>query len=158
MPILVSGTMNRILFSSTCRLVCVFGMAIALIPMYAQSPATPVETYGPYNVNSLPGGRGLSKQLEGEQFLSDQGARWSMVFWFRPSEALSGSTLLAGFGDPGAGNARYVGLSGNHLILWLGREKSLRSQSELTRGEWHFAAIVCDGQIATLYAGRDWSG
>ena len=152
MPIVVSGTMNRILFSSTCRLVCVFSIAIAFaIPIYAQSPATPVETYGPYNVNSLPGGRGLSKQLEGEQFLSDQGARWSMVFWFRPSEALSGSTLLAGFGDPGAGNARYVGLSGNHLILWLGREKSLRSQSELTPGEWHFAAIVCDGQIATLY-------
>jgi hypothetical protein len=98
-------------------------MAIALIPMYGQSPAAPVETYGPYNVNSLQGGRGLSKQLEGEQFLLDQGARWSMVFWFRPSEVLSGSTLLAGFGDPAGGNARYVGLSANHLILWLGPRK-----------------------------------
>ena len=65
---------------------------------------------------------------------------------------MSGSTLLAGFGDPGAGNARYVGLSGNHLILWLGRDTNLRSQSELTSGDWHFAAIVCDGQTATLYA------
>src|SRR5271170_5277240 len=123
--------MNRLSLRSTCRLLCVFSMAIAFIPMYAQSPATPVESYGPYNVTSLPGGRGLSKQLEGEQFLSEPGARWSMVFWFRPSEVLSGSTLLAGFGDPGAGNARYVGLSGNHLILWLGPEKNLRSQSEL---------------------------
>ena len=152
MPILVNVKMNCPSLRFARRLVCVFSMTMALIPMYAQSPATPVESYGPYNVTSLPGGRGLSKPLEGEQFLLDHGARWSMVLWFRSSEAVSGSTLLAGFGDPGGGNARYVGLSGNHLILWLGRDTNLRSQSELTSGEWHFAAIVCDGQTATLYA------
>jgi hypothetical protein len=144
--------MNRLSHRSTSWMVCVFSIAIGFIPAYAQSPATPVESYGPYNVTSLPGGRGLTKPLEGEQFLSDWGARWSMVFWFRPSESLSGSTLLAGFGDPGSANARYVGLAGNHLILWSGREKSLRSQSELIPGAWHFAAMVCDGQSATLYA------
>src|ERR1700759_2115067 len=147
-----SETINSMPLRFIRRMVCTFSVAMALNPMYGQSTATPVESYGPYNVTSLPGGRGLSKPLEGEQFLLDYGARWSMVFWFRSSEALSGSTLLAGFGDPGSGNARYVGLSGNHLILWLGRDTNLRSQSELTPGEWHFAAIVCDGQSATLYA------
>ena len=137
--------------------------------------SVPAEAYGPYNAVFLPDGPGLTKQLapaepprmpfsppdnnkkveERAVILTGQ-ATWSLSFWFRSADPLTGTTLVAGIGDPGAEDARYVGVVDNHLALWLGTgqgsKKLIAADTELGKGEWHFAAAVGDGKTITLYA------
>lgn len=133
--------------------------------------AAPREAYGPYNANVLPDGSGLIKSLappppldsrytgpQSPDTLTAGDAPWTLAFWFNPSDPLkmaSGSTLLAGFGNPTDTDARFIGVKNNHLGIWLGTTQGkhlLTATMPLGPGDWHFAAAVSDGQHVTLYA------
>jgi hypothetical protein len=145
----------------------------------ANAQSVPAEDYGPYNATFLPDGPGLTKSLAAPSPLDSRtaalldrlglnkqpdsrdalltgGAAWTLAFWFRASEPLTGTVLLAGIGDTAAEDARYIGFTDNHLGLWLGRGQGsnhlLAAESELTKTEWHLAVAVSDGQKVTLYA------
>ncbi len=151
-------------------------LAIAL-PANAQS--TPPEDYGPYNATFLADGPGLTKsltpssQMDGRaaalldrlglnneppqhDALLDGTATWTLAFWFRSSDPLTGTVLIAGIGDPGAEDARFIGVSDNHLGLWLGRgpggTRLVTSDSLLSDAKWHLAVAASDGRTVTLYA------
>lgn len=154
---------------------CTFALlsALALAPLLAAGPAlaqtVPAEAYGPYNVIVLPGGAGVTKPLAPPPPLDSRyaGPRepdtltkgavpWTLAFWFHPDQPLSGAVLLAGFGDPSAADARFIGVEDNHLGLWLGTAQDsvhlLTGTAPLGSSAWHFAAAVSDGQHVTLYA------
>jgi hypothetical protein len=129
----------------------------------------PEEAYGPYNAAFIPDGLGLIKPLappasldprfrrpEPPDPLTAGAAKWTLTFWFHSSEPLSGTELLAGFGDPVAADARFIGVENNHLGLWLGNTQGaahlLTGSMPLDQAEWHFAAAASDGRQVTLYA------
>jgi len=148
-------------------------IVIVVLPLFAERPISaqeiPQEAYGPYNVISLPGGPGLTKPLALPEPLDPRyrgpqppdpltagAAPWTLSFWFHSSDPLSGTTLLAGFGDPFAADARFIGVEDNHLGLWLGDAQGsvhlLTASMPLDNRNWHFTAAVSDGRHVTLYA------
>jgi hypothetical protein len=137
----------------------------------------PAEAFGPYNAVFLPDGPSLTKalaepaapDLRDAALLNRLGvkppappvallagrASWSLAFWFHSSEPAAGAVLLAGFGDPAAEDARYIGIEENHLAMWLGRAQGTRlisSASMLDPSAWHLAVAASDGEEVTLYA------
>ncbi|MGB7136809.1 MAG: LamG-like jellyroll fold domain-containing protein [Acidobacteriaceae bacterium] len=135
----------------------------------ASAQAAPQEAYGPYNAIVLADGPALIKPLAPPVPLDPRyrglrppdpltagAAPWTLAFWFESSEPLSGTTLLAGMGDPAAADARFIGVENDRLGLWLGKaqgsEQLLTGSEALDQGDWHFAAAVSDGRRVTLYA------
>ncbi|MGA2886872.1 MAG: LamG-like jellyroll fold domain-containing protein [Terracidiphilus sp.] len=137
------------------------------------------EDYGPYNAVFLPDGPGLTKSLaapspldsrtaalldrlglnkqpDARDALLDGNAAWTLAFWFRASEPLAGTVMLAGIGDPTAEDARYIGMADNHFCLWLGRgdgsNQLIAAESVLSTVEWHLVVAMGDGEKVTLYA------
>jgi hypothetical protein len=149
--------------------------------MHAQAPAAPAEAYGPFNAVFLADGPGLNKPLSpwasldglAEVAMDQQGsngpvmqdpllggrAPWTLVFWFQLSEPVQGRALLAGIGDPAGEDARFIGMDGNRLGLWLGHGKGadglVAGGDALDPAKWHLAAAVSDGEHVTLYADRN---
>ena len=137
----------------------------------ARAQQLPAEAYGPYNAIILPDGPGLTKPLgappqpdragfntepDHHDALLQGHARWTLAFWFRSSEPLAGSVLVAGIGNPAAEDARFVAVQSNHLGLWLGTGAQANhmflAESPLSSADWHQAAAVGDGETITLYA------
>jgi hypothetical protein len=154
-------------------------LAFLVFSSLARAQEIPAESYGPYNAVFLPDGPGLTKQLaapspldsrtaalldrlglnkepDQRDVLLEGRATWTLAFWFRSSEPLQGSLLLAGIGDPAAEDARFVGVLDGRMALWLGRgdgpAKLLEADNALSNAPWHFAALVGDGENVTLYA------
>lgn len=184
MEIRNDASFNSAFLSTVCHLfsarsaVALLGFLLILAGQ-AKPQAPPAEAYGPYNATFLADGpgltkqlaapspldarttallerMGLNKQLEEHDALLEGRAVWTMAFWFRSSDPLSGTTLLAGFGDPAAEDARFIGFQDNHLGLWLGRgqvtDRLIAGDSVLSAAKWHLAVAASDGQKVTLYA------
>ena len=145
----------------------------------ANAQSIPTEAYGPYSSTFLPDGPGMEKSL-GEPSPYDNrtaamldrlgvnkqagqpdpllagGASWTLSFWFRPSEPLHGAVLLAGIGDPGGEDARFIGIEDNHPGLWMGRGPESQhlfvAAGALAKLEWHMVVAVSDGEKVSLYA------
>lgn len=156
---------------------CATAALVALLSAVAgqvRAQSQPAEDYGPYNTTFLPDGPGLTKKMaplpvprsffskpDPDALPSDQRSvllkghtTWTLAFWFHSVDPLSDATLVAGYGDPAAEDARFIGFEGGHLALWLGSSagKLIVAQSPLPPGDWHFAAAVGDGGKVTLYA------
>jgi hypothetical protein len=167
----ITGSKAMLQYSKSRRFALVVALVLPVFlaerPVFAQT--APQEAYGPYSAIFLPDGPGLIKPLappapldpryKGPQPsdpLTAGAAQWTLAFWFHTSESLSGTVLLAGFGDPAGDDARFIGVENNHLGLWLGKAQGaahlLIDTVPVARGDWHFAAAVGDGQHVTLYA------
>ncbi|MGD0627898.1 MAG: LamG-like jellyroll fold domain-containing protein [Terracidiphilus sp.] len=145
----------------------------------AQTQALPAEAYGPYNATFLIDGPGMTKPLAPPSTLDPRTAgmldrlglnqqaaqrdalaaaraAWTLAFWFRSSEPLTGTVLLAGVGDPSAEDGRFIGVMDNRLALWLGRGQErtgmIAAGSELSNTGWHLAVAASDGATVKLYA------
>jgi hypothetical protein len=153
--------------------VTVAALAFALsVPLGAQPQAPAAEAYGPYNAVFLADGPGLTKALSvaispdsramdrrgssgpGEQDPILAGhASWTLAFWFKSSEPIQGTALLAGMGDPGAEDARYVAIENNRLVLWLGRgqiRSNINGLADLRDTKWHSVIAQSDGVLVSL--------
>jgi hypothetical protein len=134
----------------------------------------PAEDYGPYNATILPDGPGLTKRLsplpappsffakpDPNAMPSDERSvllkgrtTWTLAFWFHSADLMTGTVIVAGYGDPAGEDARFIGVQDNHLALWLGTAagKMIVAESALAAGDWHLAAAVGDGEKVTLFA------
>ncbi|UWZ81731.1 glycosyl hydrolase 2 galactose-binding domain-containing protein [Occallatibacter riparius] len=151
---------------------CGFGSAVLLALSFtggrslpAQAPPVPQEVYGPWSAVILPDGPGLMEPAPGEwggpskvskvpsQVLTGD-AKWSLAFWFYATDPANsnGLTLLAGIGDPGAKDARYVAFVDGRMSLWLGRgqDRFVTAGGGVSEG-WHFAVATGDGNAVALY-------
>ena len=137
----------------------------AMLPGVARASAQPLpaEAYGPYNAVFLPDGPGLTKPLANGAAANGRtaamlqgGSSWTLAFWFHASEPLKGTVLLAGVGEPGAEDARFVAVQDNHLGLWLGSGAQASrmpvATTALSNAQWHLAVAVGAGAKVTLYA------
>lgn len=119
-------------------------------------PPLPVAPYGPYAASFLIGGSGLIKPLHpaNPDPLIAGASPWTLAFWFRASEPLSGTVLLAGIGNPADADARFIGLEAGRPGLWLGTAGNpagfLAVTQSLDQTRWHLAAASSDGVHLTL--------
>ena len=115
----------------------------------AQPPR--IAPYGPYNGVFRPGGNGLSKPLDNADPVWQAASPWSMYFWFQSQEPEGAPTLLAGAGNPLEEYSRYIGIGGDKLILWMGKDNSISGPAAWHGAGWHFAAATFDGVAVHLY-------
>ena len=143
-------------FFSASRLLVQIGVAfIALITtaLHSQTHATnDLPFYGPYNAVFLPDGEGLKKPVEKTDSLLRADSPWSIYAWVKPAESQRMPSLVAGIGDPDEEFPRYLALTSDHLILYMGKDNALFATASLTAEKWHFIAVTFDGEQLQLYA------
>lgn len=128
---------------------------IALIAsaLHCQAQATnDPPSYGPFNAVFLPDGDGLKKPLEKTDSLLRADSPWSIYAWVSPVESQNMPSLIAGVGDPEEEFSRYLALTSDHLILYMGKDNVLFATASLAAGKWHFLAATFDGEEVRLYA------
>ncbi|HWW74223.1 MAG TPA: LamG domain-containing protein, partial [Pyrinomonadaceae bacterium] len=123
-----------------------------------QSPGAPA-SYGPFNGYFIHDGVGLKKAISAEAAPLKGESRWTLYCWIRGDEALTGRTLLAGFGEPdaAAGAGRYLAAREGKLSFRSGGADSsggaeVTSDAALRPGAWRFIAATFDGRELRLYA------
>jgi hypothetical protein len=100
--------------------------------------------YGPYNAVFLPDGEGPKKPLGKNDSVLLADSSWSIYAWGKPAEALKLPSVVAGLGDPEDEFSRYLALSAQNLILWMGKDNSLFATVSLAPGKYHFIAATFD--------------
>jgi hypothetical protein len=178
-----SPNLRPCVFAPLLLLVAILLALPLVLPITANAQSVPDAAYGPFNAAILVDGPGLTKPLTAPSAIDPRaagmldrlgikqpdtrdsllqgGGTWTLAFWFRSSSAKAsepakGMVLLAGIGDPAAEDARFIGLSDNHLALWLGRNSSgtnsVSADNALNDATWHLAVAVGDGRKIILYA------
>src|ERR1700733_9323733 len=125
----------------------------AVLGGFAQAQVTnDPSSYGPFSAVFLPDGDGLKKPLVKNDSVLRADSPWSLYAWVKAAEAVKMPSLGAGFGEPEEEFSRYLALSGDHLILWMGKENTLFGTTALAPGKWHFVAATCDGEECRIYS------
>jgi hypothetical protein len=131
-------------------LVCLIATAFRGHAQTQVSDDPPV--YGPFNAVFLPDGDGLKKLLVKNDSVLRADSPWSIYTWVNPAEATKMPSLVAGVGEPEEEFSRYLALSADNLILWIGKDNSLFAPAALSPGKWHFVAATFDGEEFRLYS------
>jgi hypothetical protein len=108
--------------------------------------------YGPYNGAFWAGGDELKKHLVKGDTVLRADSPWSLHAWVWMDEAPKSAVLIAGVGDPGEEYSRYLGVDGEKLFCWGGKDASFYGTAGLAPGKWHFVAATFDGQEVQIYA------
>jgi beta-galactosidase/beta-glucuronidase len=108
--------------------------------------------YGPYNAVFLAGGDELKKHLVKNDTVLRADSPWSLYAWIWMDEAPKGAVLIAGEGDPGEEYSRYLGVDGEKLFYWGGKDATFSGTAGLAPGKWHFVAATFDEQEVQIYA------
>ena len=114
---------------------------IGMIEGIGESVSTLLKTAS----GSLADRLGLKKPLAKNDSILLADSPWSIYAWVKPAEALKLPSLVAGLGDPEDEFSRYLALSAQNLILWMGKDNSLFATVSLTPWKWHFIAATFDG-------------
>src|SRR3984885_14875391 len=133
---------------------------ILLIYLFATAPLATSQVqvtddpalYGPFNAVFLPDGDGLKKSLVKNDSVLRADSPWSLYAWVKPAEALKMPSLVAGLGEPEEEFSRYLALSSENLIFWMGKDNSLIGTASRAPGKWHFVAATFDGEELRLYS------
>jgi len=130
------------------------GIGVAYWPALslAAPPAlTPTANFGPYNVEFLEGGIGLSRPLSADAAPLAAGTPWSMSGWARIAHRQSGEVILAAVGDTVHGEWRGIALADGALSFIVGPSAAVHATTALEEGRWYAIAAVFDGAAAHLY-------
>ena len=117
----------------------------------APSGLAPTANFGPYNVNILEGGVGLSRPLAADAAPIGAGTPWSMSGWVRIAHRQSGEVILAAIGDTVRGDWRGIALADGALSFIVGPSSRVHAATALEEGRWYAVAAVFDGTAAHLY-------
>jgi hypothetical protein len=107
--------------------------------------------YGPYNGAFLAGGDELKKHLVKNDTVLRADSPWSFYAWVWMDEAPRGAVLIAGVGDAGEEYSRYLGVDGEKLFYWGGKDATFSGTAGLAAGKWQFVAATFDGQEVQIY-------
>ncbi len=107
--------------------------------------------FGPYNVEFLSGGVGLTQPLATEARVIAARAPWSLSGWLRADRSEGGPLRVIAVGRPDAPNCRCLIVDDGHLALRLGPAAELRARVPLPAGYWHHVVASYDGDSARLY-------
>jgi len=115
-------------------------------------PSNDPPSYGPYNGDFLAGGDELKKHLVKSDTVLRADSPWSLYAWVWMGEVPKGAVLIAGLGDPGEEYSRYLGVDGEGLFYWGGRDATFSGTAGIGTGKWQFVAATFDGQEVQIYA------
>jgi Concanavalin A-like lectin/glucanases superfamily len=115
-------------------------------------PTNDPPSYGPYNGAFLAGGDELKKHLVKNDTVLRADSTWSLYGWVWMDEAPKGAVLIAGVGDPGEEYSRYLGVDGEKLFYWGGKDATFSGSAGLAPEKWQFVAATFDGQEIQIYA------
>src|ERR1700688_2871948 len=108
--------------------------------------------YGPYNGAFWAGGDELKKHLVKTDTVLRADSPWSLYAWVWMDETPKGAVLIVGVGDAGEEYSRYLGVDGEKLFYWGGKDATFSGTAELAAGKWQFVAATFDGQEVRIYA------
>ncbi len=108
--------------------------------------------YGPYNGVFWADGEGLKKPLVKDDSVLRADSPWMLSAWVWFDEIPKGPCLLAGVGQMEDEYPRYLGVEGDRILLWMGKDNSLTAPAAFSPGKWHYLAASFDGQEFQLYA------
>ena len=130
----------------------------AFVSAYAQAhvltvkPETRERKIGPYDVNVLQGGPGLTKAVPpGSEVLTATGAS-TLSTWVFFDQRVPQTTLIAGLGDPSHQDSRFLGLREHRPLLRFGKGHEIAGHSPLTTPGWHLLSATFGPQGVHLYA------
>ena len=138
----------RAILTLVCGLVLFGGKALAQNWIPTNDPTY----YGPFNGVFLPDGDGLKKPLVKDDTITRADSPWTLYAWVWLDESPKGPTLIAGIGKLEDEYSRYLGIDGNKLILWAGKDNTLSGAAALTPKKWHFLTASFDGRDFHLSA------
>ena len=141
--------MKNILASLFFLLASIFAPRLAA---QIEIPTNDPPQYGPYNGTFLAGGDGLKKQILKADTVLRADSPWSLWAWVRTDETPKSAILLLGIGEWDAEYGRYIGVDGDKLAYWGGKDLGFSGNAKLAPGEWHLVGATFDGQVFRLYA------
>jgi hypothetical protein len=111
----------------------------------------PTANFGPYNVEFLEGGIGLSRLLSPDAAPLGAGAPWSMSGWVRIARRQPCEVILAAIGDTEHGEWRGIVLADGTLSFIVSPSATVHAATPLEEGRWYAIAAVFDGAASHLY-------
>jgi beta-galactosidase/beta-glucuronidase len=137
---------------------CALGLAVAGW-LGAQPPARAAvaanANLGPYNVQILEGGIGVTRPLAPDTPLLAAGAPWSLSGWINLTNRLSGPVVIAAIGDVSGNAWRGLELRDGKLALVsrssAAASSALAAAAPLEAAHWYAIAATFDGSMARLY-------
>ena len=133
-------------------LMCGFLLFAAAVSAQNWIPTNDPSYYGPFNGVFWPDGDGLRKSLGKDDTVTRANSPWTLYAWVWLEEAPKAPTLIAGIGNPEDEYSRYLGIDGDKLILWAGKDNVLSGAAALTPQKWYFLAASFDGHDFHLSA------
>ena len=106
-------------------LMCGFLLFAAAVSAQNWIPTNDPSHYGPFNGVFWPDGDGLRKSLGKDDTVTRANSPWTLYAWVWLEEAPKAPTLIAGIGNPEDEYSRYLGIDGDKLILWAGKDNVL---------------------------------
>ncbi len=138
----------RAILAYVCGLLFFAGTATA----QSWIPTNDPPYYGPFNGTFWASGDGLKKPLVKDDSVTRADSTWTLYAWVLLDEAPKGPTLIAGLGKPEDEYSRYLGIDGDKLILWAGKDNLLSGSAALSPRKWHFVAATFDGHQFQLFS------
>lgn len=150
--LLLHGAGVRGGFMRTMPVICLLAFLSTAGACRAMSTAVAgTENLGPYSVQILAGGIGLTRPLAPQADILRSNSPWSLSGWVRRTDGLSRVAIVGGFGRSSAGGCDCVVLRDGKLQLWLNGGARLRTPVDLAAGVWYAVAATYDGRRARLY-------
>lgn len=130
------------------------GLLLATAPcMQAQLPVThdPVQ-YGPYNGAFLADGLGLKQPIANtKDSVLRADSPWTLLCWFKTTEAVTTRELVAGLGETSSEYPRYLALDAGKVALWMGQGNEVSGAADNSPNAWHLLVATFNGESVTLY-------
>jgi hypothetical protein len=135
------------------RYVCAVIVALLLssFNVTAQAPAvTDPPQFGPYNATFLPDAGGLIKPIsDPRDHILSANAPWSLSCWINTAEPVDALEIVAGFGRPATGGARYLAIDRGRLALLTSDTNQIAGAAILTRTNGTSSARPSTAPICT---------
>jgi Exo-beta-D-glucosaminidase Ig-fold domain/Glycosyl hydrolases family 2/Concanavalin A-like lectin/glucanases superfamily/Glycosyl hydrolases family 2, sugar binding domain/Glycosyl hydrolases family 2, TIM barrel domain len=132
----------------------IFALALSSAIAFAQTQAaTDPPQFGPYNATFLADAGGLSKAISDlHDPILAAGAPWTLSCWINVGEPVGALEVVAGFGRPGSGGARYLAIDRGKLVLWTSDANQIAGAAILPPNQWLLLAASFDGTDVRLFA------
>ena len=120
--------------------------------VFTVKPETQERIVGPFDVNVLQGGPGLTKALPAGSEVLTATSVSTLLAWVLLDRRVPDTTLVAGLGDPSHEDSRFLGLRERRPLLRLGKGRELIATKPLTGDGWHLLVATFDQEGPRLYA------
>jgi hypothetical protein len=122
--------------------------AALLFSSLCASPQNPIPTddpsyYGPFHGTFWADGEGLKKSLANDDRVLRADFPCTLYGWVLLGKTPKGPTLIAGVGKAEDEYPRYLGIDGDKLLLWMGKDNALSAPAQFSTDKWGRRRSAC---------------